>query len=534
MGFSRKRKFKKTSPEEEKSEKGKDEVTPKRRGSRRKEDPAEGCSHQVKETTPSDKKLSTKPSFMMGLQRRWSRLAGRLRNTKDLIVKKGRKFFLLSSQSNAQQEESKKKLIPSETSETSREAGESCAQERSRKRRRTEPQRSRGSSVSPKNKTEGHAALKKKSKKERNNPKGKKRSSGVTMEEQAGPSKRFKTAAQENSPTATVPLTLDKFTFHHVLGEGGYGKVMLATDSMMKHRVAVKNVQKRLLTEYKTGLVEGRVLQITHGSRFLVHGYGALHTENYVYYIMELVSGGTLSNLIIENVWLDYPTIKFIAAELVCGIQFLHTKGIIHRDLKPNNVLLTREGHIKITDFGLCLDDVYEVTTTTDYNGTPGYGAPEMILQKPYGASVDWFALGVITYIMVVGGSPFRGHTYEDIKKQVLEHEPTYDSFLDLETVDLLRRLLCKNQSCRLGVHGDIRKHPFFSSIHWDDMDAGKIPSPIQMGKDSTDTQATMQIPVPCSEEGKDPIYDDLQEIFEDLPFVCSSWAAHYHPAPMH
>ncbi|XP_040271792.1 protein kinase C delta type-like [Bufo bufo] len=86
----------------------------------------------------------------------------------------------------------------------------------------------------------------------------------------------------------------------------------------------------------------------------------------------------------------------FYAAELVCGIQFLHSKGIIHRDLKPENILVAETGHIKITDFGLALDNMLGDRTATEYAGTKGYVAPEMLAKEEYGVGVDWYSFGVI------------------------------------------------------------------------------------------------------------------------------------------
>nr|KAG8535625.1 hypothetical protein GDO81_028132 [Engystomops pustulosus] len=102
---------------------------------------------------------------------------------------------------------------------------------------------------------------------------------------------------------------------------------------------------------------------------------------------------------------LDIAAIKFLTTEIFLGTDFLHLHGIRHRDLKPENILLTSDGHVKISDFGLTVDGVSEFTKDP-CRGTSGYAHPEMILGTPHGRAVDYFAIGVILYNLLLKKRP--------------------------------------------------------------------------------------------------------------------------------
>ncbi|XP_069829096.1 uncharacterized protein [Dendropsophus ebraccatus] len=277
--------------------------------------------------------------------------------------------------------------------------------------------------------------------------------------------------SKETSPV-TVPLTLDCFTFYQSLGEGTFGKVLLAKDTIRCECVAIKVTEKRHVS-----FKERHILQQTHESPYLMHGLAAFHTPIFACYVMELATGGDLFEYVKKHWPLDTATVKIITAEVVCGTDFLHRRNIIHRDLKPENILLTREGHIKITDFGFAVTNAYNLTRTV-CGGTPGYAAPEMIKRQLHGRGVDYFAIGVILYNLLIFKRPFYGRNQHETEVSVLFHTPDYPKSLTDDAVNILKSLLRKDQFERLGVKEDIRSHPFFSDVNWEDVEAGRIVPP--------------------------------------------------------
>ncbi|CAJ0964296.1 unnamed protein product [Ranitomeya imitator] len=291
----------------------------------------------------------------------------------------------------------------------------------------------------------------------------------------------------------TLQITRDNFIFHRIPGKGSSGKVILATDKIHKESVALKIIKKESLISYPESLVEHHVLKLTHNSRFLTHCHEAFHTEHHAYFVAELASGGDLHEYI-------------CTAEVVCGLQFLHTTGIIYQDLKPNNILRTGDGHTKMTDFGLSLYEFVERFDARNFRGTTGYGAPEMIMGQYYDAGVDCFVFGILFYNMILQDSPLPGYITGEIESNVLYCEPSYEDLTDQDAVDIMSRLLRTDQSVRLGVNGNIRNHPFFANLNWTDMKTGKAKSPVIIGK-NMDVSMRQWIPAPCSEDLKNRGY---------------------------
>ncbi|XP_056425474.1 protein kinase C delta type-like [Hyla sarda] len=327
-------------------------------------------------------------------------------------------------------------------------------------------------------------------------------------------------APQEEARTATIPLGLDCFTFHHKLGEGAFGQVILAKDIIRQEHVAIKKGEKQYFVKWKEDFIERDILRMTHECRFLIHGLAAFHSLNHVYYVMELAGGGDLTAFINKQFPLESDTVRFIAAELVCGIQFLHGKNIIHRDLKPDNILITSDGHVKISDFGLSI--IAPSGRARGVCGTPAYSAPEVTRSKSYGPGVDWFSFGVILYKMVTKRLPSLRNT-----KLI-----SYPKSPGPETADVIKRLLCINPSERLGVTGRIQEHPFFSNINWRDIEAGQVTPPKVMGTISKNTKIRNTIPAPCSYFRIFNIKADDQSLFTDFSFVSPKWSENYHVNP--
>lgn len=128
---------------------------------------------------------------------------------------------------------------------------------------------------------------------------------------------------------------------------------------------------------------------------------------------MEYVNGGEIFFHLSKERRFSEDRVRFYVAEITSAITYLHSQGIIYRDLKLENLLLDKDGHIKITDFGLCKEDITFGATTTTFCGTPEYLAPEVIEDSDYGRAVDWWGVGVVLYEMICGVLPFRSRDHE-------------------------------------------------------------------------------------------------------------------------
>ncbi|XP_041419004.1 protein kinase C delta type-like [Xenopus laevis] len=196
---------------------------------------------------------------------------------------------------------------------------------------------------------------------------------------------------------------------------------------------------------------------------------------------MEYASGGCLQDLLNNRGYLDMDSVLYYAAEMVCGLQFLHSEGIIHRDFKPENILFSNKGHIKIADFGLAAENVFGNKTISGSIGTLHNMAPEMIQCQIYNSAVDWWAFGIVLCKMATGRSPFyEGRKAEKCIHFILNCQPSYSEQLSTELQDLLEKLLKKKPYKRLGFKGDIRRHPFFKSINWIKVEIQNVEPPFQ------------------------------------------------------
>ncbi|XP_067336863.1 protein kinase C eta type isoform X2 [Channa argus] len=205
-----------------------------------------------------------------------------------------------------------------------------------------------------------------------------------------------------------------------------------------------------------------------------------------LFFVMEFVNGGDLMFHIQKSRKFEEPRARFYTAEITSALMFLHSKGIIYRDLKLDNVLLDKDGHCKLADFGMCKEGIFEGVATATFCGTPDYIAPEILQEMLYGPSVDWWALGVLLYEMLSGHAPFEAENEDDLFESILNEEIFYASWLSTEAVNILKALLTKNPTRRLGCvaseggESAVTSHPFFEAIDWEKLNLREIEPPFK------------------------------------------------------
>ncbi|KAI9025066.1 hypothetical protein CLU79DRAFT_827118 [Phycomyces nitens] len=277
---------------------------------------------------------------------------------------------------------------------------------------------------------------------------------------------------------ASRKVNLDDFHFLAVLGKGNFGKVMLAEEKHDKALYAIKVLKKRFIIdndEMESLKSEKRVFQAANRERhpFLINLHSTFQTESRVYFVMEYVSGGDLMWHIQREPFSERRA-KFYACEVLLALEYFHSQGIIYRDLKLDNIMLGLDGHIKIADYGLCKENIWHGQNTGTFCGTPEFMAPEILLEQKYGRGVDWWAYGVLIYEMLLGQSPFRGEDEDEIFDAILEDDILYPINMSRDSVSICQRLLTRDPEKRLGAGpndaADIRAHPFYRGVNWDDL----------------------------------------------------------------
>jgi len=170
----------------------------------------------------------------------------------------------------------------------------------------------------------------------------------------------------------------------------------------------------------------------------------------------------------------------FYASEIVSSLDYLHSLDIVYRDLKPENLLIDKDGHLKIIDFGFAK----RVTDRTwTLCGTPEYLAPEIIQSKGHNKAVDWWALGILIYEMLAGYPPFFDDNPFGIYEKILSGKMEWPRHVDQIAKDLIKKLLVQDRTKRLGNlkngSDDVKRHRWFKTIDWEEVYYKQLKPPL-------------------------------------------------------
>lgn len=216
---------------------------------------------------------------------------------------------------------------------------------------------------------------------------------------------------------------------------------------------------------------------------FIVGMNMAFQSKNKLYFVLDYCAGGELFFHLGKLGKFPEPRARFYAAEIILAISYVHSLDIIYRDLKPENVLLDAQGHIRLTDFGLSKEGISgSATGANSFCGTPEYLAPEILNRQGHGRAVDWWSLGALLYEMLTGLPPFYCQDRERLFEKIRKSELHYPASLSPNAKSVLRGLLTKDPTKRLGSGPndaeDIKRHPFFASVDWEKLQRGEVPPP--------------------------------------------------------
>jgi len=291
-------------------------------------------------------------------------------------------------------------------------------------------------------------------------------------------------AGQEAEDVDGKRVCLEDFTLLRVIGKGSFGKVMLVEKKagVSAGRVfAMKVLNKRTIVERNevehTKSEKSILMKLE--SPFLVKLHFSFQTPEKLYFIMDYINGGELFYHLQREKKFSEERVRFYAAEIAAGLDYLHKAGVIYRDLKPENLLLTREGHIVMTDFGLSKEGLHDKDDRTGtFCGTPEYLAPEVLEGKGYGKAVDWWSFGTLMFEMLTGLPPFYCEDVQQMYTKIMTAELEIPDSISSEASDLLTRLLDRDPDSRLQEPEEIQCHPFFGPIDWNLLKEKKITPP--------------------------------------------------------
>lgn len=335
-------------------------------------------------------------------------------------------------------------------------------------------------------------------------------------------------------------MSIREFQPLTIIGRGAFGEVRICKQKSTGAIVAIKKMRKEEMLK-KNQLMHVRTEKeiMTADNPWIVNLKYSFQDEYFLYLVMDYLPGGDLMNLLMKRDILTEDEARFYTAEMILAVDSVHKLNCIHRDLKPDNILIGKDGHIQLSDFGLakiadktfyplssgkdedvkCQNEGNDVITThkpvnaplgayTSNNGskqhkvkkrtrltafstvgTPDYIAPEVFGKEGYGPEVDWWSIGVMLFEMVVGYPPFFSEQPTDTCKKVVKWRQHFsfpqDANLSYETQDLISRFVT-NAECRLGRNGvdEIKRHPFFRGIDWDNLRNAKAPFIPQLTND--------------------------------------------------
>ncbi|XP_010540639.1 PREDICTED: serine/threonine-protein kinase 38-like [Tarenaya hassleriana] len=377
----------------------------------------------------------------------------------------------------------------------------------------------------------------------------------VPVEEQMNILKNFEKKEMEYMRLQRHKMGVDDFEQLSIIGRGAFGEVRICREKSTGNVYAMKKLKKSEML--RRGQVEHvkaeRNLLAEVDSPFIVKLYYSFQDEEHLYLLMEYLPGGDMMTLLMRKDTLTEDEARFYVAQTVLAIESIHRHNYVHRDIKPDNLLITCNGHIKLSDFGLSKslesrnfpdlkEDVVGINKSTrpaaEYDkfskppapkrtqqeqllhwqqnrrslaystvGTPDYIAPEVLMKRGYGMECDWWSLGTIMFEMLVGFPPFYSEEPLATCRKIINWKHCLkfpqEAKLSVEAKDLIRRLLC-NVEQRLGTKGvhEIKAHPWFRGIEWERL---------------------YEINAPCIPQVKHELDTQNFEKFEELPSSCQT-----------
>ncbi|EAX98799.1 AGC family protein kinase [Trichomonas vaginalis G3] len=300
-------------------------------------------------------------------------------------------------------------------------------------------------------------------------------------------------------PITFQNVTIADFEFIRRISSGAFATVFIAKKKLTGDIFAIKVIPRTtVIQKNQTSriMTEKDILK-NFTNPYIVTFYYSILGERNLYLVTEFVPGGDLYSLLQALGSFDEDSSKIYIAEILHALRYLRENGIIHRDLKPDNILVTKNGTLKLTDFGLSHQGIVnrqmsnepeDIEAEPEIVGTLDYMAPEILMNLPHSFGVDYWSLGAMLFEFLTGVPPFHADTDTETTKNILLNKIDFqpDDEMSPEAKDLIKRLLDPNPETRLGVKdiNDIFKNPWLKGIN---PETAEPPFKPQL-KSSTDT----------------------------------------------
>jgi cGMP-dependent protein kinase len=319
-------------------------------------------------------------------------------------------------------------------------------------------------------------------------------------------------------------VPMDSLTCVQVVGRGGFGVVKMVKHKVTQTRYALKcvNIKQAVERRQQRALVLERTLLAELDHPFLIKFIRSFVGRRYVYFLMELVTGGELVDALYSLGLLNKEKAQFYIGSISMALDFLHQRQIAYLDLKGENCLIDIYGYLKIIDFGIA----ERVKNGRIYamKGTPHFMAPEVILGKGYNTTADLWSLGVCLYDFMIGQFPFAdaGASQSEILRAVLRNPISFPKWLQKEptAIEVMKGLLTRDPAHRLGAgpggFTEIKEHAFFSDFDWDGLQAKQLKAPFLPTKETYAEDAGE----PLKEDEVVPVEEDENEAEDEKGWV--------------
>ena len=257
-----------------------------------------------------------------------------------------------------------------------------------------------------------------------------------------------------------------------LLGQGSFGEVYLVKKKDSNDFYAMKVLDKCRIAKqniFKYVLSERNILSVMHNP-FIVKLNYAFQTSEKLFLLLDYCPGGDLSKQLQIQTRFSEEKAKFYICEIILALGDLHKNNIIFRDLKPDNIVIDKEGHALLTDFGLSREGIVGKEMAKSFCGSIAYLAPEMLSRTGHGKAVDWYLLGVLFYELLVGVPPYFTTNQDQIFKNIKNANLYIPPFISEKAAKLIKSLLKRNPNERLGSKRDveeIKENEYFADVDW-------------------------------------------------------------------